>query len=184
MKEVIQKAREKMLTRIENLRHDLAKIRIGRAHPEFLSHLNVDYYGTPTPISQIANISILDTRTLIITPWENGILTKIEKAILISNLGLNPTNLGNSLRVPMPDLNEDRRKEMIKIVRLESEKSRVSVRIIRRDSNSEIKNLLKQKNISEDIAKKMEVNIQKLTKEIITKIDILNEKKEKDLMAI
>ena len=173
-----------MTKSLESLGHDLAKIRTGRAHPDILAHVTVDYYGTPTPISQVANIVVLDARTLSITPWEKGLSANIEKAILISDLGLNPTNLGDSLRVPMPDLNEERRKEMAKRVRSEAEKARVGIRSIRRDANAEVKDLLKQKDISEDEAKKAEADIQTLTNDMIAKVDVMTEEKEQDLMAI
>jgi len=184
IKEIKQHAKQRMTKSLESLGHDLAKIRTGRAHPDILAHVTVDYYGTPTPISQVANIVVLDARTLSITPWEKGLSANIEKAILISDLGLNPTNLGDSLRVPMPDLNEERRKEMAKRVRSEAEKSRVGIRSIRRDANTEVKDLLKQKDISEDEAKKAEADIQTLTNDMIAKVDVMTEEKEQDLMAI
>lgn len=184
IKEIKQQAQQRMTKSLESLGHDLAKIRTGRAHPDILAHVTVDYYGTPTPISQVANIVVLDARTLSITPWEKGLSANIEKAILISDLGLNPTNLGDSLRVPMPDLNEERRKEMAKRVRSEAEKARVGIRSIRRDANAEVKDLLKQKDISEDEAKKAEADIQTLTNDMIAKVDVMTEEKEQDLMAI
>lgn len=184
IKEIKQQAQQRMTKSLESLGHDLAKIRTGRAHPDILAHVTVDYYGTPTPISQVANIVVLDARTLSITPWEKGLSAKVEKAILISDLGLNPTNLGDSLRVPMPDLNEERRKEMAKRVRSEAEKARVGIRSIRRDANAEVKDLLKQKDISEDEAKKAEADIQTLTNDMIAKVDVMTEEKEQDLMAI
>ena len=184
IKEIKQQAQQRMTKSLESLGHDLAKIRTGRAHPDILAHVTVDYYGTPTPISQVANIVVLDARTLSITPWEKGLSANIEKAILISDLGLNPTNLGDSLRVPMPDLNEERRKEMAKRVRSEAEKARVGIRSIRRDANAKVKDLLKQKDISEDEAKKAEADIQTLTNDMIAKVDVMTEEKEQDLMAI
>ena len=184
IKEIRQQATERMAKSLESLGHDLAKIRTGRAHPDILAHVTVDYYGTPTPIAQIANIIVLDARTLSITPWEKGLSAKVEKAILMSDLGLNPTNLGDSLRIPMPDLNEERRKEMAKRVRSEAEKARIAIRSIRRDANSEVKELLKQKEISEDDAKKAEVETQNLTNDMIARVDTMTEGKEKDLMAI
>lgn len=184
IKEIKQQAQQRMTKSLESLGHDLAKIRTGRAHPDILAHVTVNYYGTPTAISQVANIVVLDARTLSITPWEKGLSANIEKAILISDLGLNPTNLGDSLRVPMPDLNEERRKEMTKRVRSEAEKARVGIRSIRRDANAEVKDLLKQKDISEDEAKKAEADIQTLTNDMIAKVDVMTEEKEQDLMAI
>jgi ribosome recycling factor len=169
---------------LESLRHDLAKIRTGRAHPDLLAHINIDYYGIETPISQAANINVLDARTLGITPWEKGLAAKIEKAILMSDLGLNPANLGDSLRIPIPALNEERRRELVKLVRNEAEKGRVAIRNIRRDANSDIKDLLKEKQISEDDAKKAEDSIQKITNDMIAKADAAVQEKEQDLMEI
>lgn len=184
IKEILNDAKNRMEKSLESLCHDLAKIRTGRAHPDLLAHLVIDYYGIETQLSQAATITVLDARTLGITPWEKGLASKIEKAILISDLGLNPLNLGDSLRIPMPALNEERRKEMVKFVRNESEKGRVAIRNIRRDANSDIKNCLKDKEISEDEAKKAEENIQKLTNEMIVKADIILQEKEQDLMEI
>lgn len=184
IKEILADAKDRMEKSLESLRHDLAKIRTGRAHPDMLAHIMIDYYGIETPISQAANITILDARTLGITPWEKGLASKIEKAILMSDLGLNPANLGDSLRIPMPALNEERRKEMVKLVRGEAEKGRVAIRNIRRYANSDIKDLLKEKEISEDEAKKAEENIQKLTNDMIAKADVIVQEKEQDLMEI
>ncbi len=184
IKEILADAKDRMEKSLESLRHDLAKIRTGRAHPDLLAHVTIDYYGIETPISQAANITVLDARTLGITPWEKGLASKIEKAILMSDLGLNPANMGDSLRIPMPALNEERRKEMVKLVRSEAEKGRVAIRNIRRDANSDIKDLLKEKEISEDEAKKGEENIQKLTNDMIAKADVIVQEKEQDLMEI
>ncbi|WP_192484636.1 MULTISPECIES: ribosome recycling factor [Cysteiniphilum] len=184
IKEILADAKDRMEKSLENLRHDLAKIRTGRAHPDLLAHVTIDYYGIDTPIAQAANITVLDARTLGITPWEKGLSSKIEKAILMSDLGLNPANMGDSLRIPMPALNEERRKEMVKLVRGEAEKGRVAIRNIRRDANSDIKDLLKEKEISEDEAKKGEENIQKLTNDMIAKADVIVQEKEQDLMEI
>ncbi|WP_116963519.1 ribosome recycling factor [Fastidiosibacter lacustris] len=184
IKEILLDAKDRMEKSLENLRHDLAKIRTGRAHPDLLAHIIIDYYGVETPISQAANITVLDARTLGITPWEKGLTAKIEKAILMSDLGLNPANLGDSLRIPMPALNEERRKELVKLVRTEAEKGRVAIRNIRRDANSDIKDLLKEKEISEDDAKKAEDSIQKLTNDMIAKADVIVQEKEQDLMEM
>ncbi len=182
--EIIQDAASRMEKSLESLRHDLAKVRTGRAHPGLLAHVSIDYYGIDTPISQAANITVLDARTLGITPWEKGLASKIEKAILTSDLGLNPANMGDTLRIPMPPLNEERRKELVKVVKGEAEKARIAIRNIRRDANSDIKELLKEKEISEDEAKKAEEKIQKLTNDMIAKADNIAQDKEKDLMEI
>ncbi|MBK2126122.1 ribosome recycling factor [Fangia hongkongensis] len=182
--EIIQDAASRMEKSLESLRHDLAKVRTGRAHPDLLAHVSIDYYGIDTPISQAANITVLDARTLGITPWEKGLASKIEKAILTSDLGLNPANMGDTLRIPMPPLNEERRKELVKVVKGEAEKARIAIRNIRRDANSDIKELLKEKEISEDEAKKAEEKIQKLTNDMIAKADNIAQDKEKDLMEI
>lgn len=184
IQDIIADAEQRMLKSIESLQHDLTKIRTGRAHPDILAHITIDYYGVDTPISQAANITVLDARTLGITPWEKGLAAKIEKAIMSSDLGLNPANLGESLRVPLPALNEERRKEMIKLVRAEGEKGRVAIRNIRRDANSDFKDLLKDKEISEDDAKRAEDQIQKLTDKMIAEAEKLIVIKEKDLMEI
>lgn len=184
IKEILTNAQQKMEKSLTGLRHDLAKIRTGRAHPDLLSHVTVDYYGTETPISQAANVTVLDGCTLNITPWEKGLSSKIEKAILMSDLGLNPVNLGESLRIPMPALSEERRKEMSKSVNIEAEKSRVAIRNIRRDANSNIKELLKAKGISEDEAKKMENKIQELTDKMIAQAEKIVQEKKQDLMEI
>ena len=182
--EILKDAESRMKKSLEVLADDLAKIRTGRAHPDLLAHVTIDYYGVETPITQAANVTVIDARTLGITPWEKGLSGKIEKAILTSDLGLNPTNLGDSLRVPMPALNEERRKELVKLVKSETEVGRVSIRNIRRDANSDIKELLKEKKITEDQAKKAEDDIQKVTDKMIAQADALAAKKEQDLMVV
>ena len=182
--DILKDAENRMKKSLEVLADDLAKIRTGRAHPDLLAHVTIDYYGVETPISQAANITVLDARTLGIIPWEKGLSNKIEKAILTSDLGLNPTNLGDSLRVPMPALNEERRKELVKLVKSETEAGRVSIRNIRRDVNSDIKELLKEKEITKDQAKKAEDDIQKITDKMIAQADALAAKKEQDLMVV
>ncbi|TPW16623.1 MAG: ribosome recycling factor [Halothiobacillaceae bacterium] len=148
--DVKSESTKRMGKSIEALRDDLARLRTGRAHPGLLDHVMVNYYGNPTPLNQVANVSVQDSRTLTITPWEKNIIAAIEKAILQANLGLNPATSGTVIRVPLPPLTEERRKEMIKLVRHEGEAARVAIRNIRRDANSEIKTLLKDKKISED----------------------------------
>ena len=182
--EILKDAELRMSKSLDVLANDLAKIRTGRAHPDILAHVTIDYYGVETPISQAASITVLDARTLGITPWEKGLSAQIEKAILTSDLGLNPTNLGDSLRLPMPALNEERRKELVRLVKSETENGRISIRNIRRDANSDIKELLKEKEITEDEAKKAEDNIQKITDKMIAQADALAAKKEQDLMAV
>ncbi|QIV95105.1 ribosome recycling factor [Allofrancisella frigidaquae] len=182
--DVIRDAEARMTKSLDVLADDLAKIRTGRAHPDILAHITIDYYGVETPISQAANITVLDARTLGIAPWEKGLASKIEKAILTSDLGLNPANLGDSLRIPMPALNEERRKELVKLVKSETENGRISIRNIRRDANGDIKELLKEKQITEDEAKRAEDSIQKLTDKMVAQADAMAAKKEQDLMSV
>ncbi len=182
--EILQDAEVRMKKTLDVLADDLAKIRTGRAHPDILAHVTIDYYGSPTSIMQVANVNVLDARTLGITPWEKGLSGQIEKAIMTSDLGLNPTNLGDSLRVPMPALNEERRKELVKLVKSEAESGRVSIRNIRRDANGDIKALLKEKEINEDEAKRAEAGIQKNTDNMIAQADSLAAKKEQDLIVV
>ncbi|ASG67364.1 ribosome recycling factor [Francisella halioticida] len=182
--EILKDAESRMNKSLDVLANDLAKIRTGRAHPDILTHVTIDYYGSATSIIQVANVTVLDARTLGITPWEKGLSGQIEKAIITSDLGLNPTNLGDSLRVPMPALNEERRRELVKLVKSETENGRIYIRNIRRDANNDIKELLKEKEITEDEAKRAEDNIQKITDKIIAQADALAAKKEQDLMEV
>ncbi len=175
---------ERMQKSVESLRHELAKIRTGRAHPSLLEHVKVDYYGSEVPISQVANVTAEDARTLTVTPWEKNMVGVVDKAIRSSDLGLNPATSGMVIRVPMPPLTEQRRKELIKVVRHEGENGKVAIRNIRRDANSEIKAALKEKLISEDEERRIEEQIQKLTDQYIKEIDALLDEKEADLMAI
>lgn len=185
MVEDIQKrTTERMQKSVESLKHELSKIRTGRAHPSLLEHVKVDYYGNEVPISQVANVTIEDSRTLAVTPWERNMVQVVDKAIRSSDLGLNPATAGTVIRVPMPPLTEQRRKDLIKIVRHEGENGRVAIRNIRRDANAEIKGALKDKQISEDQERRSEEQIQKLTDQYIKEIDALLEEKETDLMAI
>ena len=181
--EILKDAEIRMGKSLDVLANDLAKVRTGRAHPDILAHVNIDYYGTATPVSQVANISVLDARTLGINPWEKGLSGLIEKAIMSSDLGLNPTNLGDTLRVPMPALNEERRRELVKVVKSEAESGKVSVRNIRRDANGDIKELLKEKEISEDDAKKGEEKVQTITNRMVAEVDTMAAKKEAELMS-
>lgn len=177
-------AEKRMKKTVENLHHDLTKIRTGRANPSLLDHVQVDYYGNLTALNQIANITTSDSRTLLVTPWEKSMVPAVEKAILTSDLGLNPATSGNAIRVPMPALNEERRKEMIRVVRGEGELARVAVRNVRRDANEHLKKLVKEKQITEDEERRAIDLIQKLTDEYIKNIDHSLHEKEKDLMEI
>ncbi|MGY6216404.1 ribosome recycling factor [Methylolobus aquaticus] len=184
VEDIAKRTRERMQKSIESLKHELAKIRTGRAHPSLLEHVKVDYYGSEVPISQVANVAIEDSRTLTVTPWEKTMVQAVDKAIRASDLGLNPATTGLVIRVPMPPLTEQRRKELIKVVRHEGEGGKVAIRNIRRDANAEIKAALKEKQISEDQERRVEEQIQKLTDQSIKEIDILLDEKEADLMAI
>ncbi len=175
---------ERMAKSIEALRHELAKIRTGRAHPSLLDHVTVAYYGNMVPLSQTANITVEDARTLAVTPWERTMVQAIEKAIMSSDLGLNPNTTGTLIRVPMPALTEERRRDLIKVVRHEGEGARVAIRNIRRDANTELKNALKEKQISEDEERRSQDQIQKLTDQYVKEVDNVLDVKEKDLMAI
>lgn len=182
--DIQKKAVERMAKSIESLKHELAKIRTGRAHPSLLDHITVSYYGNDVPLSQTANITVEDARTLSVVPWERNMVPPIEKAILTSDLGLNPSTSGGTIRVPMPPLTEQRRKDLIKVVRHEAENARVAIRNIRRDANSELKALLKEKLVSEDQERRAQEQIQKSTDQSIKEIDKLLEEKETDLLAI
>ncbi len=177
-------AKVRMGKTIESFKHDLIKIRTGRAHPSLLEHLTVSYYGTETPITQVANISASDARTLQVQPWEKDMVAAIEKAILNSDLGLNPNSAGTVIRVPLPPLTEERRRDLIKVVRGEAEGAKVAVRNIRRDANSTFKELVKEKEISEDDERRAQDDIQKLTDEHVAKIDEVLAEKEAELMEI
>lgn len=175
---------KKMIKSIESLRHEMSKIRTGRASTGLLDHVQVDYYGNSTPLNQLANITSSDSRTLMVTPWEKNMIAAIEKAILNAGLGLNPATSGNAVRVPMPALTEERRKDLIKVVRAEAEQGRVVIRNIRRDSNHELKELLKNKSIAEDDERRGNDLVQKLTDHYIAEVDTVLAEKEKDLMDI
>lgn len=162
----------------------LSKIRSGRANPGLLDHVMVEYYGNPTPLSQVANISLLDSRTISVQPWEKGLGPKIEKAIRESDLGLNPASMGDLIRVPMPPMSEERRKEMTKLVRTEGENAKVAIRNLRRDANESVKKLVKDKSASEDDQKRAEADIQKVTDKHIVDIDKLIASKEQEIMAV
>jgi ribosome recycling factor len=184
IKDIENRARDRMKKSIESLKHEFAKIRTGRAHPSLLEHISVSYYGSSVPLSQVANVNVEDSRTLAITPWERNMIGPIEKAIMTSDLGLMPATNGPVIRVPLPPLTEQRRKDLIKVVRAEAENGRVSIRNIRRDANSELKVALKEKLISEDEEKRSEDQVQKLTDQFVKEADSLLEDKETELLSI
>ncbi|HKW84554.1 MAG TPA: ribosome recycling factor [Burkholderiaceae bacterium] len=174
----------KMARSIESFKTELQKIRTGRAHPGILDQVHVDYYGSMVPISQVANVSLLDARTISVQPWEKGMGAKIEKAIRESDLGLNPSSQGDLLRVPMPALSEERRKDLTKVVRHAGEEARIAVRNVRRDANDHAKKLLKDKEISEDDERRSLDELQKLTDRSIAEIDRLTSAKEAEILAV
>jgi len=175
---------QKMRKTVDTLKADLAKVRTGRAHTGLLDHVTVDYYGTPTPVPQVGNVTLIDARTIGVTPWDKKMSQAIEKAIRDSDLGLNPATQGDTVRVPMPILTEERRKDLTKIVRHEGEEARVAVRNVRRDAIHHLKELLKQKKVSEDEERRAQDDVQKLTDRFIAEIDKLLQQKESELMAI
>lgn len=177
-------AEARMAKSIEALKHELSKLRTGRAHTSLLDHVTVDYYGSKMPLSQVATVTVTDARMLTVTPWEKSMVPVVEKAILTSDLGLNPATSGSAIRVPLPPLTEERRKDMTKVVRHEGEGARVAVRNIRRDANAHLKTLLKDKDITEDEERQAEEAIQKLTDKYVSEVDKLLEIKEKDLMEL
>lgn len=182
--ELMKDADRRMNKALEALKSNLAKIRTGRAHPSLVENVSVMYYGNPTPLSQIASITVLDARTLSISPWEKNLGAAIEKAILQSGLGLNPTSAGDVIRLPMPPLTEERRRDMTKVVRHEGEEARIAVRNVRRDTNTHLKELEKKKEITEDDLRKSEDRIQKMTDHHVQQVDQLVVEKEKELMSI
>jgi len=169
---------------LESLQNEFGRIRTGRAHTSLLDHIKVDYYGNSSALNQVSKISIEDSRTLTVTPWEKDMVAPIEKAIINSDLGLNPSSAGTVIRIPMPPLTEERRKDLVRVVRGEAENARVSVRNIRRDANSDLKELQKEKEISEDEERKGQDLIQKATDEYIAKVDELLKTKEGELMEV
>jgi len=175
---------QKMQKSIEVLKADLAKVRTGRAHTGLLDHIMVEYYGSMVPVNQVANVTLLDARTIGVQPWEKGMAQKVEKAIRDSDLGLNPASQGELIRVPMPPLTEERRKELIKVVRNEGEAAKVAVRNLRRDANQSLKDGVKEKEISEDDERRGQETVQKLTDKYVAEIDKLLAEKEHELMQI
>jgi ribosome recycling factor len=182
--DIRKSAEQKMRKTVDTLKTDLAKVRTGRAHPGILDHIKVDYYGTPTPIPQVSSVALIDAKTISVSPWDRKMAPVIEKAIRDSDLGLNPASMGETVRVPMPALTEERRKELIKVVRHEGENARVAVRNVRRDAIHHLKDLVKQKKVSEDEERRAEDEMQKLTDRSIADIDKLLQQKESDLMAV
>ena len=182
--EVKQSAEQKMQKSIEALKNDLAKVRTGRAHTGLLDHVHVDYYGTPMPIPQVANVTLVDARTLGVSPFEKKMLAAIDKAIRDSSLGLNPAAQGDMIRVPMPALTEERRRDLAKVVKSEGEDAKIAVRNVRRDANTTLKELLKNKTVSEDDERRAQDEVQKLTDRYVAEIDKMLQAKEAELMAI
>ena len=182
--DIKQDAGTRMTKSVEALRHELGKIRTGRANASLLDHVMVSYYGSDVPLNQVAGITVSDPRTLAVSPWEKKLIPDIEKAIVRSDLGLNPVTGGDVIRVPLPPLTEERRKEMIRVVRQEAEQARIAVRNIRRAANQQLKALVKDEHLPEDAEKRAEADIQKLTDHHIARIDSVLEEKEHDLMEI
>lgn len=182
--ELKKSTEQKMHKSVESFKADLAKVRTGRAHTGLLDHISVDYYGAPTPLAQVAKITLLDARTIGVTPFEKKMLQAVEKAIRDSDLGLNPASMGEQIRVPMPSLTEERRKELIKVVRHEAENARVAVRNLRRDAIHHVKEALKKKDISENDERRAQDDVQKLTDRAIAEIDKLLQQKEAELLAV
>lgn len=184
IQDIIKDAEKRMGKSVETLKGELAKVRTGRAHPALLEHVTVEYYGSDVPLNQVANITVADARTLTVTPWEKPMVPKIEKAIITSDLGLNPATAGEVIRVPLPALTEERRRDLVKVVRAEGEGAKVAIRNIRRDANNDFKTLVKEKEITEDEQRRAEEQIQKLTDQFTGQVDQILERKEKDLLEI
>lgn len=182
--EIRKSTEQKMLKSLEALKHDLAKIRTGRAHTGLLDHIQVDYYGSMVPLSQVANVGLGDARTITVQPWEKKMVQVVEKAIRESDLGLNPATAGDLIRVPMPPLTEERRKELTKVVKHEGENAKVAVRNLRRDANNHLKDMLKKKEVSEDDERRAQDDVQKLTDRFITDIEKLIVEKEKEILTV
>ncbi len=182
--EVKQNADHKMQKSLEALKNDLAKVRTGRAHPSLLDQVHVDYYGSPTPLSQVANLTMIDARTIGVQPWEKSMLAPVEKAIRESDLGLNPASMGDLIRVPMPALTEERRKELVKVVKHEGENAKIAVRNIRRDANEHLKKMLKDKETTEDEERRAQDDVQKMTDKFVAEVEKLVAQKEADIMTV
>jgi ribosome recycling factor len=184
VQELSKSTEQKMQKSVESLRNSLAKIRTGRAHTGLLDHVQVDYYGSMVPLSQVANITLIDARTIGVSPWEKKMASVIDKAIRESDLGLNPASVGDLLRVPMPPLSEERRRELTKVVKSEGEHAKVAIRNLRRDANTGFKELVKAKTISEDDDRRAQETIQKMTDRFIVDVDKMLADKEKEIMTI
>jgi ribosome recycling factor len=184
IEDVKKDASERMQKSVNALSTAMAKIRAGRAHVSLLDHVVVPYYGSDVPLSQVANVGVEDSRTLTVTPWEKNMLSVVEKAIMTSDLGVNPNSAGMTIRIPIPPLTEERRRDLVKVAKSEAENARVAVRNIRRDANSTLKDLLKEKEISEDEQRGAEEDIQKLTDSVIKQIEQVLSEKEADLMEV
>ncbi|MFP4251697.1 MAG: ribosome recycling factor [Guyparkeria sp.] len=182
--DIVKDARTRMNKSIEALKGELSKIRTGRAHVSVLDHIHVEYYGSDVPLSQVAKLSAEDARTLTVTPWEKDMVGKIEKAIMTSDLGLNPATAGTVIRIPMPPLTEERRRDLGKVVRHEGENAKIAIRNIRRDANNDLKGFLKEKEISEDEERRGQDIVQKLTDERVAEVDQIVAEKEKELMEV
>jgi len=182
--DVKKDASVRMQKSLETLRNELSKLRTGRAHTSLLDHVLVAYYGNDVPINQVASVAVGDARTLTVTPWEKKMVPDVEKAILNSDLGLNPVTAGDVIRVPLPPLTEERRKDMVKVVRNEAEQARVAVRNIRRDANQTLKKMIKSDSLSKDDERKAEGDIQKITDDFVAKVDDVLKEKEAELMEI
>lgn len=184
IKSIIKDADSRMSKSIENLKQELVKLRTGRAHTSLLDHITVEYYGQEVPINQVASLAVADPRTLSVTPWEKNMVPVVEKAIISSDLGLNPNTAGTTIRIPLPPLTEERRKDMVKVVRHEGENAKVAIRNIRRDANHHLKAMLKDKDITEDEEHRAEDEIQKLTDQHVADVDVVLQAKEEELMEI
>lgn len=182
--QIIKSAETRMGKSIESLAGNLAKIRTGRAHSGLLDHVQVDYYGSMVPVTQVANVSVIDARALSVQPWEKNMLAVVEKAIRESDLGLNPVPVGDLIRVPMPALTEERRRELTRVVRAEGEDAKVAIRNLRREANDGLKNLVKDKEISEDDERRLQEVVQKLTDKYVSEIDDLVARKEEEVMTV
>ena len=182
--DIKKSAEQKMIKTLDTLKADLGKVRTGRAHTGLLDHVMVDYYGTPTPINGVANVTLLDARTIGVTPWDKKMVAIVDKAIRDSDLGLNPATMGETVRVPMPALTEERRRDLIKVVHKEAESARVAVRNIRREANNQLKDLLKQKKLAEDAERRAQDEVQKLTDRFVAEVDKALAAKEADLIAV
>ena len=182
--DIIQDSEKRMAKSIEALKGTLTKIRTGRAHPSLIEHIQVSYYGSNVPLTQVANVGVADSRTLSVTPWEKQMVPVIEKALMTADLGLNPVTAGEIIRIPLPPLTEERRKELVKLVKAEAENARIAIRNIRRDANSDFKSLQKEKEISEDEQRGAEDQAQKITDKFIAQVEEVISEKEKELMEV